>query len=234
MKNNKGFSLVELIVVIAIMAILAAVAVTSFSIYIKRAQESSDMDYISNVLYRVQLFSLENGVEVQQVVISPTVDGPEDIQLIIGKDENGNPIYYEDVYGDGKQNEIYETVGDYTMYGEYLPDDVIIKPIIPGGSIGGGGGITGGGNDNHTHQWSANPTSTKESTCVEYGYKQYECTVDGCDAVNTVNETTLGKHKESKVGGTSEYEIHQCSECGNLVIKSTTGNAIVQLPKEEQ
>ena len=42
MKNNKGFSLVELIVVIAIMAILAAVAVIGVSVYIPKAQQASD------------------------------------------------------------------------------------------------------------------------------------------------------------------------------------------------
>ena len=47
-KNNKGFSLVELIVVIAIMAILAAVAVTSFAIYIDNAQERADLNYLEN------------------------------------------------------------------------------------------------------------------------------------------------------------------------------------------
>jgi prepilin-type N-terminal cleavage/methylation domain-containing protein len=40
--NNKGFSLVELIVVIAIMAILAAVAVVGFSLYIPKAQQAAD------------------------------------------------------------------------------------------------------------------------------------------------------------------------------------------------
>ena len=228
MKNNEGFSLVELIVVIAIMAILAAVAVVSFSIYIERAHDASDMDYISNVLYRVKLFALEKGVEVQQVVISPEVDEASDIKLIIGWDENEQPIYYtgED------QNEIYETVGDYTMYGEYLPGDVIIKPLTPGGTTG---GITGGGNDSgHEHTWAETPFDSKTSTCVEYGYDKYKCTDPNCDAVNTVVATSLGKHSENKVGGTDGYEIHQCEVCGNLVIKSTAGNAVVPLPKEQQ
>lgn len=227
MKNNKGFSLVELIVVIAIMAILAAVAIASFSIYIKHAQDASDMDYISNVLYRVKLFSLEKGVEIKEVVISPVVDGAEDIQLIIGWDENGKPIYYQGA----DKGEIYETVGNYTMYGEYLPDDVIIKPLIPGGVTDGG---SGGENSGHT---THNPTilqEHKDSTCVEYGYDRYQCSIDGCNYVETRYATSLGAHRKKKVGGTDGYEIHQCEDCGNLVILSTTGNAIVPLPKEQQ
>lgn len=49
MRNNKGFSLVELIVVIAIMAILAAVAIPTFAIFISRAQEASDVDFMNQV-----------------------------------------------------------------------------------------------------------------------------------------------------------------------------------------
>ena len=53
--NNKGFSLVELIVVIAIMAILAAVAVVGFSLYIPKAQQASDKQTVSDVEYILSL-----------------------------------------------------------------------------------------------------------------------------------------------------------------------------------
>ena len=51
MKNNKGFSLVELIVVIAIMAILAAVAIPTFATFITKAQVSNDVSFINDVTY---------------------------------------------------------------------------------------------------------------------------------------------------------------------------------------
>ena len=53
--NNKGFSLVELIVVIAIMAILAAVAVVGFSVYIPKAQQASDKQVVGDVEYILSL-----------------------------------------------------------------------------------------------------------------------------------------------------------------------------------
>lgn len=54
-KNNKGFSLVELIVVIAIMAILAAVAVAGFSFYIPKAQQANDKQLVSDIEYALNL-----------------------------------------------------------------------------------------------------------------------------------------------------------------------------------
>ena len=59
MKNNKGFSLVELIVVIAIMAILAAVAVAGFSVYIPKAQKQSDMNMLADIQYGITLQSYD-------------------------------------------------------------------------------------------------------------------------------------------------------------------------------
>lgn len=55
MKKNKGFSLVELIVVVAIMAILAAVAIPTFSMFIRKAQEASDRAFMNDVEYALML-----------------------------------------------------------------------------------------------------------------------------------------------------------------------------------
>lgn len=46
---NKGFSLVELIVVIAIMAILVGVAVPVYTNYIKEAEDAVDQQYVESM-----------------------------------------------------------------------------------------------------------------------------------------------------------------------------------------
>ena len=53
--NNKGFSLVELIVVIAIMAILAAVAIPTFAGFISKAQVGADEDFMNQAAYAIKL-----------------------------------------------------------------------------------------------------------------------------------------------------------------------------------
>lgn len=55
MKNNKGFSLVELIVVIAIMAILAAVAVVGVSVYIPKARQAADEQLVADIKYAMNI-----------------------------------------------------------------------------------------------------------------------------------------------------------------------------------
>ena len=50
MKNNKGFSLVELIIVIAIMAILVGVMAPQLIKYLEKSKESADKTTLSNIL----------------------------------------------------------------------------------------------------------------------------------------------------------------------------------------
>lgn len=57
--NNKGFSLVELIVVIAIMAILAVTLAPRLTQYIEKARVSSDRQILSTVFTAAQLANTE-------------------------------------------------------------------------------------------------------------------------------------------------------------------------------
>ena len=47
--NNKGFSLVELIIVIAIMAILVGVLAPQYLKYVEKSRVSADMDQLDSV-----------------------------------------------------------------------------------------------------------------------------------------------------------------------------------------
>ena len=115
MRNNKGFSLVELIVVIAIMAILAAVAVVSFSIYIEKAQDAADLEYQSNVEYAANLIATEHQFELEGVELEDVVDGPEDIKLIVYNPLTGESEYYTYETHPDILQEIYDIVGDWTF-----------------------------------------------------------------------------------------------------------------------
>lgn len=75
MRNNKGFSLVELIVVIAIMAILAAVAIPTFSSFINKANVASDEDYANGIKYAVNLALTEDGDEAATITVVMNTNG---------------------------------------------------------------------------------------------------------------------------------------------------------------
>ncbi len=55
MKEKKGFTLMEVIVVIAILAILASIAVPTISGYIEKANETNDLQVATNIVRHLQV-----------------------------------------------------------------------------------------------------------------------------------------------------------------------------------
>jgi type IV pilus assembly protein PilA len=59
-KNNKGFSLVELIVVIAIMAVLVGVLAPQFMGYVTRSKISTDIQNVENTIQAANVYAAEH------------------------------------------------------------------------------------------------------------------------------------------------------------------------------
>lgn len=212
MKNNKGFSLVELIVVIAIMAILAAVAVVGYSVYVDRARDAADEQYLADVVYQAELFAIENQIELQQVVVAPEVDGPEDILLIVGWDGAGNPIYYT-----GDTSEIWQAVGNATLQGglnngTFVPD----QPEIPEKNEG-----------SEQHEHATVLAEHKDPTCQHEGYDKYACDCGyvEVDILNRVDHNYPASPNAVQGG----FAYYVCADCGKIIIKSTGNQPIVPI-----
>ena len=209
-KNNKGFSLVELIVVIAIMAILAAVAVVSYSVYIDRAQDAKDQQYVDNILYFSELFAIENQLPLEWVEIVPEVDGPEDIKLIC-KDSEGNLYQYA-----GDISEIFNAVGP-----GYIEGGLNNGKYQPG--QGGGNNQPGQGGDDdqpdeeigQEHPVTCNSENhtkleTHPATCGHDGYEIYQC--EDC---KHKWQTVLPALDHNLYNFNDKYQI--CTECGTII-----------------
>lgn len=54
-KNNKGFTLVELVVVVAILAILVGLLAPQYTKYVERAKQSADANALENMVRAVEL-----------------------------------------------------------------------------------------------------------------------------------------------------------------------------------
>ena len=72
MKSNKGFSLVELIIVIAIMAVLIGVLAPQFIKYVERSRESTDLQNIEEVKTAVETYVADHGEESLPAEITVT------------------------------------------------------------------------------------------------------------------------------------------------------------------
>ena len=79
MKSNKGFSLVELIVVIAIMAIIAGVAIPVYTTYIDKADKAVVDQLLADAEYAAELAKVEYDVTV--TVAKNTAENGIEIKL---------------------------------------------------------------------------------------------------------------------------------------------------------
>ncbi len=59
--NNKGFSLVELIIVIAIMAVLIGVLAPQFIKYVERSRESTDLQNVEEMKTAIETYVADHG-----------------------------------------------------------------------------------------------------------------------------------------------------------------------------
>lgn len=71
-RNNKGFSLVELIVVIAIMAVLVGVLAPQFIKFVEKSRESTDIDNMKQIMSAVETYYSENEMGGDDVEITLT------------------------------------------------------------------------------------------------------------------------------------------------------------------
>jgi len=71
-KNNKGFTLVELIVVIAILGVLMAVLVPQYIQYVEKSRVAADENAVSEVIHAVQV-SLADETVYNAITATTTV-----------------------------------------------------------------------------------------------------------------------------------------------------------------
>ncbi len=99
--NNKGFTLIELIIVIAIIAILAAVVTPQYLKYVERAKESNDVS-IANSLIKIASLALvdpSNNVPAGAIIeVAWSTDGQhsKDGALIVR-----SPVCYSPLWSGG-------------------------------------------------------------------------------------------------------------------------------------
>ena len=62
-KNNKGFTLVELVIVVAILAILVGILAPQYTKYVEKSRKAADVDNMDEIVKAVQVYAVEQGTK---------------------------------------------------------------------------------------------------------------------------------------------------------------------------
>ena len=89
MKSNKGFSLVELIVVIAIMAIIAGVAIPVYTHYIDDSEAKVNATIVSEVEHAIAIECAIRGIEDDVPTVALADDNDSVIEVTFTTPDSG-------------------------------------------------------------------------------------------------------------------------------------------------
>ena len=117
MKNQKGFTLIELMIVIAIIGILAAIAIPQFSAYRKRAYNSAAQSDLRNAA------TAQEAYFVDEETYTSTIDNLIGTYGLYMSEK----VFFTTVAGD---------VTSYSMYAYHSSGDKTYFINGPGGTIG--------------------------------------------------------------------------------------------------
>lgn len=102
-KDNKGFSLVELIIVVAIMAILVGLLAPQYIKYVEKSRKSADASNLSEMVNAVQIYAADAESSLPAGTYRITIS--KDNTVISGGTTDGLTAV---------QNAVAETAPDYT------------------------------------------------------------------------------------------------------------------------
>lgn len=147
--NNKGFSLVELIVVIAIMAVLVGVMAPMFIRYVEKSRQSTDITNLDSILSTVRNFYADKEDVAATEEVTLTLGGAITVNNSAASGRAANVI------SDAQQTGVCDASGNTTLKGSKWT-------TAPGFTyIPSSGAVTYTGDSSYFTVDSTNPTEIK-------------------------------------------------------------------------
>ncbi len=108
-KNNKGFTLVELIIVIAVMAVLTVVAAPQYLKYVENSRVGTDENALGEIAHIAEIefvgYSVDNVVTTDTVTFAVEIDDEGVVEFVAGSTNSADEDLIdviEEAFGDYK------------------------------------------------------------------------------------------------------------------------------------
>ena len=125
--NNKGFSLVELIIVIAIMAVLVGVLAPAYLRYVEKSRKSADIQAIDSIMIAMEVTAMgtEFDMKADDTMVATFTNGDLDFSATTSVTESASKVIAE----------LKAVIGSYTTR------SVEFKNFVVTGTVGNDGDV---------------------------------------------------------------------------------------------
>lgn len=127
--NNKGFSLVELIIVIAIMAVLVGVLAPAYLRYVEKSRKSADVQAIDAVMSAMEAAAIDPSLNMADGDTMTVTLAKGGISVLVSVKE-GNSASKDTI-----ENDLKNTLGDYKLKGSWKDGDNDAPNIVIVGTV---------------------------------------------------------------------------------------------------
>ena len=129
--NNKGFSLVELIIVIAIMAVLVGVLAPAYLRYVEKSRKSADVQAIDAVMSAMEAAAIDpslNLADGDKMTVTLSASGLVSTATLNVEDENKK---------NNIEDELETTLGQYKLKGSWVDttNSIVIEGTVDEGNV---------------------------------------------------------------------------------------------------
>lgn len=116
-KNNKGFTLVELVIVIAILAILVGLLAPQYTQYVEKSRKSADASNMDEIIKAIEVHYVEKGV-------NSTATGDTTVTVTMNKDKK-TPVSVKEGEAKLDLTEYLKNISNITLKGNWGDKDVV-------------------------------------------------------------------------------------------------------------
>lgn len=127
-KNNKGFTLVELVIVIAILAILVGILAPQYTKYVEKSRKSADASNMDEIIKAIEVHYVEQGVN------STGADTTVTVTVTMNSDKK-TPVSVKAGTADLDLTEYLKNIGNITMKGNWGANVVATLKVSKEGGV---------------------------------------------------------------------------------------------------